>query len=77
LSTTTTASQNTITVTMPFFKRSSKNKISSAASTPSQTPPTSTHGKSSNQANKMTLDQALEAVMGMSASNASSGPFIH
>ncbi|KAF9177913.1 hypothetical protein BGZ50_008242, partial [Haplosporangium sp. Z 11] len=57
---------------MSFFKRSSKNKTSSGASTPSQTPRSSMQAQRGDQATKMTLNQALEMVMDRSMPNAGS-----
>ncbi|KAF9571907.1 hypothetical protein EC968_010560 [Mortierella alpina] len=66
---------------MSLFKRSNKNKTTSAASsvasTPAQTPRSSMQEQRPAQATQMTRDQALEKVMKKSYGGALTGPFIH
>ncbi|KAF9417665.1 hypothetical protein BGZ76_004502, partial [Entomortierella beljakovae] len=54
---------------MPLFK-SNKNKSSSVATTPAQTPRSSLQAARSKQTSQMTMEQALEAVQ----KNSLSGP---
>ncbi|KAF9571905.1 hypothetical protein EC968_010558 [Mortierella alpina] len=65
---------------MSIFKRSNKNKtfsaVSSGASTPAQTPRSSTQGQRLPLATKMTRDEALEMLMQKSMPNAATGPFL-
>ncbi|KAI8601242.1 hypothetical protein EDD21DRAFT_443853 [Dissophora ornata] len=62
------------TSAMPFFKRSSKNQSTSAASTPAQTPRSSMQATRPSQTKTMTAEQALEMAMQKSMWNVVSSP---
>ncbi|KAG9320406.1 hypothetical protein KVV02_008346 [Mortierella alpina] len=66
---------------MSIFKRSNKNKTSSAASsvasTPAQTPRSSMQEQRLPLATTMTREQALEKIMKKTYGGALTGPFIH
>ncbi|KAF8928691.1 hypothetical protein BGZ58_009450, partial [Dissophora ornata] len=64
------------TSAMPFFKRSSKNQSTSAASTPAQTPRSSMQATRPNQTNTMTVEQALEMAMQKSMRNVPTGSIL-
>ncbi|KAG0047076.1 hypothetical protein BGZ90_008013, partial [Linnemannia elongata] len=66
----------TLKPTMSLFKRSNKNKTSSAASTPAQTPRTSMQTIRDSTGTKMTPEEALYKISHNMMTNASTGPFI-
>ncbi|KAK5814554.1 hypothetical protein F5H01DRAFT_380931 [Linnemannia elongata] len=66
----------TLKPTMSLFKRSNKNKTSSAASTPAQTPRTSMQTIRDASGTKMTPEEALYKISHNMMTNASTGPFI-
>ncbi|KAF9120242.1 hypothetical protein BGX30_003287 [Mortierella sp. GBA39] len=68
--------QETLKPIMSLFKRSNKNKTSSAASTPAQTPRTSMQTIRDTAGTKMTPEEALYKISHNMMSNASTGPFI-
>ncbi|KAF9551864.1 hypothetical protein EC957_004187 [Mortierella hygrophila] len=68
--------QETLKPAMSFFKRSNKNKTSSAASTPAQTPRASLQTIRDTTGTKMTPEEALYKISHNMMSNAANGPFI-